>query len=123
MVEPGPPSHRLRWRPFLPAILWVGVLPGTLTAEAGVDVAIQCKNILSAKGIDDVHVELRESEVFHCARLYKPVPTFLATARVIEPFSTAVGLPISTEARPTIGGTGAFFISDSRYPDEVLPSS
>jgi hypothetical protein len=75
-----------------PAILWIGVLPGTLTAEAGVKVAAQCKNILSANGIDDVHVELRESEVSRCARLYKPVPTSSTTVRVIEPFSTAVGL-------------------------------
>ena len=48
-----------------PPIVWIGVLPGTLTAEIGVDVAVQCKNILSANGIDDVHIELRESEVFH----------------------------------------------------------
>lgn len=105
---------------FPPAILWVGVLPGTLTPEAGVDVAVQCKKILSANGIDDVHVEPRDSEVFRCAKLYKPVPTSLSTVRVIEPFSTAVGLPISTEARPTVGGTGGFFISDPRYPGDLF---
>ncbi|KAF8333698.1 hypothetical protein F5887DRAFT_993030 [Amanita rubescens] len=85
-----------------PAIIWVGVLPGTLAPEAGVNVAIQCKNILSSNGINDVDVELRESSVFRSARLYKPVPTSVGTVRVIEPFSTALGLPISTEARPTL---------------------
>ncbi|KAF8334478.1 hypothetical protein F5887DRAFT_1273561, partial [Amanita rubescens] len=106
--------------PSPPPILWIGVLPGTLTHEVGVNVAIHCKNILSANGIDDVHVELRESEVFRCAKLYKPVLSFSSTVRAIEPFSTAVGLPISTEARPTVGGTGGFFISDPRYPGELF---
>lgn len=106
--------------PSPPAILWVGVLPGTLTAEVGVNVAVHCKDILSANGINDVHVELRESEVFCSAKLYKPVPTSCGTIRVIEPFSTALGLPISTEDRPTIGGTGGFFIFDPRYPGKFF---
>jgi hypothetical protein len=50
----------------------------------------------------------------------KPVPTFFATVRVIEPFSTAVGLPIATETRPTVGGTGGLFISDPHYPGELF---
>jgi hypothetical protein len=102
------------------AVVWIGVLPGTLTSEDGVKVAVRCKNILSTNGIDNVHVELRESEVFHCAKLHKPVRTSSATVRVIEPFSTAVGLPISTEARPTVGGTGGFFISGRGYDGELF---
>ena len=103
-----------------PAIIWIGVLPGTLTAEAGVKVAVHCKGILAANGIDDVHVELRESEVFRTAKLYKPLPTSSPTVHVVEPFSTAVGLPISTEARPTVGGTGGIFIFDPHYPGKLF---
>ncbi|KAI9441760.1 hypothetical protein H4582DRAFT_2097061 [Lactarius indigo] len=98
-----------------PAILWVGVLPGSLAAEVGIEVVVHLEGILSARGINDVHVEPRESEVFRSTKLYKPVPASFATVRVIEPFSTAVDLPISTEATPSIGGTGGFFIFDPRH--------
>lgn len=65
-------------------------------------------------------LKLRESAVFRSARLHKPVPTSIGNVRVVEPFSTALGLPISTEACPPVGGTGGLFISDPRYPDELF---
>ena len=46
--------------PSPPAIIWIGVVPGSLTAEKGIEVAIHCRSILSAHEID-VHVEIRES--------------------------------------------------------------
>ncbi|KAI0002172.1 hypothetical protein BJV74DRAFT_882269 [Russula compacta] len=46
-----------------PVIVWMGVVPGSLSAKDGVEVATQCKSILSAHDIGDVHVEIRESEV------------------------------------------------------------
>jgi hypothetical protein len=104
-----------------PAIIWIGVLAGSLSAEDGVEVATHCKTILSAHNIDDVHVEIRESEVFRSAgpKMYKPVPTSNATARAREPFSTSLGLPICAEATPHLEGTGGFFISDPRNPGKV----
>jgi hypothetical protein len=102
------------------AIVWIGVLPGSLTAELGVEVAVHCKGILSTHGIDDLNIEIRESEVFRSAKMYRPVLTSNATAQVLEPFSTALGLPISTEDDPSIGGTGGFFIFDPRYPDAIF---
>ncbi|KAK7045947.1 hypothetical protein VNI00_006942 [Paramarasmius palmivorus] len=101
------------------AIVWIGVLLRSLSAEVGVEVATHCKGILSAHGIDDVHVEIRESEVFRSAKMYKPVPTSNATVRAREPFSTALGLPICAEVTPSIEGTGGFFISDPRNPGKI----
>ena len=51
----------------------MGVVPGSLSAEDGVEVATHCKSILSACNIDDVHVEIRESEVIRSAgpKMYK----------------------------------------------------
>ncbi|KAI0304089.1 hypothetical protein BC826DRAFT_903028 [Russula brevipes] len=106
--------------PCPPAIVWVGVLPGSLTAEIGVKVAIDCKGILDANGIHDVHIEIRESEIFRSAKMYKPVPTSNATVHVLEPFSTALGIPISTEDDPSIGGTGGFFVFDPCYPGKIF---
>ncbi|KAG8744520.1 hypothetical protein FRC10_009972 [Ceratobasidium sp. 414] len=50
-----------------PVIVWVGVVSGSLSAEDGVEVATRCKSILSAHHIDDVHVEIRQSEVTRSA--------------------------------------------------------
>lgn len=86
-----------------PAIIWVGVPPDSLTAEGGIKVVTHLRSILSSRGID-MHVEIRESVVTRSAKLYKPVLTSNATAQVREPFSTSLGLPISTAATPTIGG-------------------
>ncbi|KAL4071575.1 hypothetical protein V8B97DRAFT_1870846 [Scleroderma yunnanense] len=104
-----------------PVIVWIGVRPGSLSAEAGVEVAMHCKGLLSAHSIDDIHVEIRESEVFRSAgpKMYKPARTSNPTARAHEPFSTALGLPICAELTPSIEGTGGFFISDPRYPGKL----
>jgi hypothetical protein len=102
-----------------PVIVWMGVVPGSLSAEEGVEVATHCKSILSAHDID-VHVEIRESMVIRSAghKMYKPVPTSNPTARAREPFSTALGLPICAEVTPSIEGTGGFFISYSLLPSQ-----
>src|SRR6266852_597688 len=89
------------------------------TAEDGVEVATRCRSILSAHDIDDVHVEIRESEVIRSAKLFKPAATSNPTVRAREPFSTALGLPFCAEVTPTIEGTGGFFISDSRNPGKI----
>ena len=107
--------------PSPPAIIWMGVVPGSLSAEDGVEVATRCKSILSAHHINDVDIEIRESEVIRAAgpKMCKPVPTADATASAREPFSTALGLPICAEANPSIEGTGGFFISDPRNPGKI----
>jgi len=96
-----------------PVIVWIGVVPGSLTAEKGVEVATQCRNILSAYNID-IHVEIRESVVLRSAgpKMYEPVLTSHPTVRAREPFSTALGLPICAEAAPSFEGTGGFYVSD-----------
>jgi hypothetical protein len=102
-----------------PVIVWMGVIPGSLSAEDGVEIATHCKSILSAHGIDDVDVEIRESEVIRSAgpKMYKPVLTSNATAQAREPFSTALGLPICAEVTPSIEGTGL----RSLQPRQDLP--
>jgi hypothetical protein len=44
-------------------IIWIGVKPGSLSYEVGIDVALQCKKLLLDHDIRDVDVEIRESEV------------------------------------------------------------
>ncbi|KAI0059326.1 hypothetical protein BV25DRAFT_1840378 [Artomyces pyxidatus] len=90
-----------------------GVIPD------GVKVAAQCQRILAAHGIDDVHISIRESKVFHSAGQYKPAFTSNGTAGVREPFSTALGLAIFPEGTPYIEGTGGFVVSDPRNPGKL----
>ena len=55
-------------------VLWIGVRPGSLSYEVAIDAALQCKNLLLDCGINDVDVEIRESEVIPSAgpQLLKP---------------------------------------------------
>jgi len=46
-----------------PVIIWIGVKPGTLSREDGLAAVKECKKLLVANDIDDVEVEIRESEV------------------------------------------------------------
>jgi hypothetical protein len=99
----------------------MGVVPDSLSAEDGIEVATGCKSILFAHEIDDVHVEIRESDIFRSAspEMYKPGATSNATVRVRKPFSTALGLPICSGDTTPIEGTGGFFISDPRCSGKI----
>jgi hypothetical protein len=103
-----------------PIIVWMGVVPGSISGEEGIKVTTHCKSILSAHDID-VHIEIRELMVIRSAspKMYKPVPTSNATAWAREPFSTALGLPICAEVTPSIQGTGGFFISYPLNPGKI----
>ena len=51
-------------RPY-PVILWLGVVPGSLSHDDGDVVAHESKKILQEHGIYDVDVEIRESIILH----------------------------------------------------------
>jgi hypothetical protein len=44
-----------------PAILWLGVMPESLSGEEGVELAVKCKELLLERGISDVDCEIRET--------------------------------------------------------------
>jgi len=48
---------------FAPVILWIGVMPVSLSGHNGVVVAFKCQELLVECGITDVDVEIRESVV------------------------------------------------------------
>jgi hypothetical protein len=47
-----------------PVILWLGVMPESLSGEKGVELAVKCKKLLLERGISDVDCEIRESKVW-----------------------------------------------------------
>lgn len=60
------------WNGDLPTIMWIGVPPGTLSPEAGIEAVVQCKAAILFHGIEDgeVEVEIRETWVFAGGRTF-----------------------------------------------------
>lgn len=102
-----------------PVIIWVGVEPGSLSAKRGLEVAVGLRAFLLENGIEDVHVEIRESVVTALAKMYKPAPTSNPTVQVREAFSTALGFTICAEKTPDIQGTATLFFSITSTADPV----
>lgn len=101
-----------------PAILWIGVVYDSLAGEAGVKVANDCRDILLRLGVDDIHVEIRESEIIICAKPEHPGPVSgIIPPYIIEPLSTTIGRPISTSESPDVGGPGV-----STFPTSTNPA-
>ncbi|KAH9941302.1 uncharacterized protein BXZ73DRAFT_98518 [Epithele typhae] len=103
-----------------PVIIWVGVVPGSLSGAKGVEVALGCRSILTRSGVSDVHVEIRTSETSLQAKLHKPVFTSDPIVEAIEPFATTLGLPICGSDTPDVEGTGSFFFIDPKHPDKLF---
>ncbi|KAG9099811.1 hypothetical protein FRC06_004824 [Ceratobasidium sp. 370] len=76
---------------YFPIIIWVGVVPGSLSGTKGVK-----------------------------AKLYKPVQTGNPTAQAIEPSATTLSLPICGTDTPNFEGTGGFFFIDSKHPSKLF---
>ncbi|KAK0207623.1 hypothetical protein IW262DRAFT_1281921 [Armillaria fumosa] len=95
-------------------ILWIGVKPDSLSYEDGISVALQCKGLLLDHGIDDVEVEIRESEVIHSAGPKLLEPTFDSDPMVdvCEPFTAMLGISVCAQLTPWAEGTGGFFLDE-----------
>ncbi|KAH9016270.1 hypothetical protein EDB85DRAFT_1872602 [Lactarius pseudohatsudake] len=42
-------------------VIWIGVTPNSVSYEVGIDAALQCKELLSENGLDDVEIEIHET--------------------------------------------------------------
>ena len=98
-----------------PLIIWIGVIPNTLSREDGHTIALRCKNVLITHKIDDVEVEIRESIVTHYAgpALEAPAPIYDPIAELLEPLTSTLGLSICCEKTPNTNGTGGFYVMDA----------
>jgi len=98
-----------------PMVIWIAVIPNSLSREHGEMVAIECKNLLLKSKIDDVEVEIRESMVtrYSGPPLQKPVPSSNPIAKLLQPLTSTLGLPICNEKTPKANGTGGFYVQDA----------
>ena len=81
--------------------------------DVGIEVVLQCKQLLLSYGIQDVDVELRESDFVQSASsaLFEPVDIIDHTALAREPLATALGMNICAENTPWVEGTVGFFMA------------
>ena len=98
--------------PYGNVILWIGVRPGSLSYEVGINVAHQCKKVLLDHAISDIDVEIRQSEIIQSAgpRLLQPTDDIDPTVEVREPFATTLGITICARSTPWVEGTAGFFL-------------
>ena len=97
-----------------PIVIWVGVLPDSLATEDAFNSANAILALLKNEGITAVDIEFRES-VFRRsagAELYEPASDLDATRHVIDPLTTALGLPIAAAKTPHFQGTMGFYFRD-----------
>jgi hypothetical protein len=75
--------------------IWIGVMPDSLSYEVGIDAAFDCKRLLLDNGINDVEVEIRQSEVTRSAgpQLFQPTYNVDPTVDVREPLTPTLGIP------------------------------
>ena len=107
-----------------PVILWIGVIPNSLSGDNGVVVASKCRELLVEFNIADVDVEIRESVVTRSAgpRLLDldPYCYYDPTLGVREPLKSTLGLPICAQSTPLAEGTGGFFITEGGNAERLL---
>jgi len=105
-----------------PVVLWIGVMPQSLSGEDAHTAAIRCLQLLESFQLTDVEVEFRESVVTRSVgpKLLKSVSSTNATAGVRGPLTPALGLPIAARATSYAEGTGALYISEGRDSEEKV---
>ncbi|KAG2363278.1 hypothetical protein BDR07DRAFT_1608940 [Suillus spraguei] len=99
-----------------PAVIWIGVLPDSLIGEEAFHLANTILALLKDEGITTaVDIEFRESiyKRSGSTELYEPASDLDVTRHVIDPLTTALGLPIAAAKTPHFQGTMAFYFQDS----------
>jgi len=94
-----------------PVTIWVGVLPDTLTGEEAFHSSNDILDLLKEHGIFDFDVAYRESMVrgFSGPELFAPVSDLDPLKAVIDPVTTALGLPIAGLKTLKSQGTMGFY--------------
>ena len=104
-----------------PIVLWIGVMPQSLSSEDAHTAAIGCLQCLELFQLTDVEVEFRESIFTRSVgpKLLKSISSTNPTASVCGPLTPALGLPIAARATSYAEGTGALYISEGHDSEKV----
>ncbi|EUC59342.1 hypothetical protein RSOL_309370, partial [Rhizoctonia solani AG-3 Rhs1AP] len=107
-----------------PVIIWVGVIPDSLSAEQDIKVATHCRFILTDHTIDDVHVEIRESQVTHSAKMYESANIY-ASSSIVQVVQSFVENVIGLEAYIAAGKLITYTCPrvPNRVPQQTSPGT
>ena len=105
-----------------PVTIWIGVFPESTTATAAHHAAHSVLALLQRYQITDVDVDFRESVYTRNVgpRLLKPVDDLDPLVDVVSPLTPALGLCISTRARPNAQGTMALYLAEGGGSNRLL---
>ncbi|KAF7299232.1 hypothetical protein MIND_00871900 [Mycena indigotica] len=106
-------------------IVWIAVVPDTVERTLGLVVVTNCIRVLESHGINNIEVEIRESEVSLLAgQPGQPLLTPLSNDMVGDfrhPLTFALGIPLSASSSPHIFGTGSFFLKNNEDLLLIVP--
>ncbi|KAF8326997.1 uncharacterized protein EI90DRAFT_3226658 [Cantharellus anzutake] len=104
-----------------PVVLWIGVVPQSLSGEDAHTAAVGCLQLLESSQLTDVEVEFRESILIRSVgpKLLKYVSSTNPTTSVCGLITPALGLPLAARATSYAEGTGALYISQGRDSEKV----
>ncbi|CAE6419968.1 unnamed protein product [Rhizoctonia solani] len=94
-----------------PVTIWIGVLPDSLTGEVAFESSNDILKLLKNHNIHDIDVAYRESvaKPLSGVELFAPADDFDPLKDVIDPVTTALGLPIAGLRRLHMEGTLGFY--------------
>jgi hypothetical protein len=101
-----------------PVIIWLGCAPGAISDEEGDILVRRCKGMVARDGVQDVEVELRETEVGYSAVGLKDPGQLsqdhLAVCELGIPFANCLGKRISSSRVPHKEGTSGVCLRDPK---------
>jgi hypothetical protein len=121
--DDGEETAQVKKKPAVgPVTIWVGVFPDRIPATAAHDAAKVVLGLLAGHQITDVDVDFRESLYRREAgpQLLSPVGDLDPLVDVISPLTPALGLHISTTARPKAQGTMGLYLAEGGESDSLL---
>lgn len=90
-----------------PVVLWIGVMPRSLSGDDGVFVTTRCREILDEFNLSDIDVQIRESIVTRSTASKLLRPSY-GIEEVRDLLTTTLGLPICAQNMPWAEGTCGF---------------
>ncbi|KAF8346769.1 hypothetical protein F5887DRAFT_1061256 [Amanita rubescens] len=105
-----------------PVTIWIGIFPKSTSATAAHDAAQDVLALLKDYQITDVDIDFRES-FYTCEvgpQLLAPVSSEDPLVDVVSPLTPALGLRISTKARPDSQGTMALYLAEGSGSNRLL---
>jgi len=106
-----------------PVVIWIGIFPESgLSATDARNLSMVLLALLKDFGLTDIEIEFRDSNYIREVgpRLLPPVNDLDPLVDVISPLTPALGLRISTMARPKSQGTMALYLAEGGDSERLL---